>query len=51
MKRTLSSIFTFILLGFLVIGAIGVFQNIVHDLHKTFSPDTKKLHLLSYERV
>jgi len=51
MRRTLTQIFTFILLGFLVIGAIGVFQNIVQDVQKTFNPTPKSIHILAYERV
>lgn len=51
MRRTLTQIFTLILLGFLVIGAIGVFQNIIHDVQKSFNPDSRTKHVLSYDRV
>lgn len=51
MKRTLTSIITFVLLGFLFIGGIGVFQNIVQDISKTFNHGNNRTHILAYHIV
>lgn len=52
MKRKFTNIMSFILFSFLLIGIIGIFQNIVQDVQKTFtSHTTQSPHILSYQRV
>lgn len=50
MKRSFTNIITFVFLGFLLIGVIGIFQNIVHDLHTTFSGKAPVKHVLAYQK-
>ncbi|MBA2654939.1 MAG: hypothetical protein H0U71_07755 [Gammaproteobacteria bacterium] len=51
MKRAISNIITFIFLGFLLIGLLGVFQNIVQDIHQSFAQQQPKYHVLAYDRA
>jgi hypothetical protein len=40
MRRALINTMTFVCLAFLLIGAIGIFQNIVNNLQKTFGHES-----------
>ncbi len=50
MKRSISNLFTFVLIGFLLIGAVGVIQHVVFDLQKTFSYKESKKNILAYSQ-
>lgn len=51
MKRAFTNLITLIFLGFLLIGIIGIFQNIIQDVSKSFNHETKKGHLLAYQEI
>jgi hypothetical protein len=47
MKRSVTNFITLLFIGFLMIGVICVLQNIVQDVHRTFS--TGSPHILAYQ--